>query len=399
MNNPALNYNNDTASLFQSAMAEAGIFTDIYLIADSQIHRFDVEGDRRGSKNGWYILFDGGNPAGSFGSWKLGTNETWSLKNYKEFTPQEKAEYAKQMAQAKEEVRKAQAAKHKEARGEAEKNWSNAAKEIGNHQYLQDKAVRAYRIRSDGNNLLIPLRDSAGILHSIQTISPQGKKLFLSGGAVNGNYFSIGKPNGKMIVAEGYSTAASIHESTGHAVAVTFNAGNLEPVAKALRTKYPDIEIIIAGDNDTQTEGNPGKSRATEAAKAVNGKIIIPEFINIESNPTDFNDLARLEGLERVKELIDSALDVSVLAVDEWPDPEPVYHSLRPVEKLPLSIIPEPLQAWIEDTCHRMQCPIDFVATASIVMAGSVIGAGCGVKPKRQDDWLVIPNLPLFLRS
>ena len=85
--------------------------------------------------------------------------------------------------------------------------------------------------------------------------------------------------------------------------------------------------------------------------------------------------------------------DVSVLSVDEWPDPEPVYHSLRPVEKLPLSIIPEPLQAWIEDTCHRMQCPIDFVATASIVMAGSVIGAGCGVKPKRQDDWLVIPNL------
>ena len=85
--------------------------------------------------------------------------------------------------------------------------------------------------------------------------------------------------------------------------------------------------------------------------------------------------------------------DLSVLSVVEWPDPTPVQHSLRPVEALPLSIIPEPFQAWIEDTSHRMQCPLDFVATASIVMAGSVIGAGCGVKPKRFDDWVVIPNL------
>jgi len=85
--------------------------------------------------------------------------------------------------------------------------------------------------------------------------------------------------------------------------------------------------------------------------------------------------------------------ELSVMSVDDWRDPAPVQHSLRPVESLPLSIIPGPLQAWIEDTSHRMQCPFDFVATAAIVMAGSVIGAGCGIKPKRQDDWLVIPNL------
>jgi len=84
---------------------------------------------------------------------------------------------------------------------------------------------------------------------------------------------------------------------------------------------------------------------------------------------------------------------LSVLSVVEWPDPTPVQHLLRPVEALPLSIIPEPLRGWVEDTCHRMQCPLDFVATASVVMAGSVIGAGCGVKPKRLDDWVVIPNL------
>ena len=96
--------------------------------------------------------------------------------------------------------------------------------------------------------------------------------------------------------------------------------------------------------------------------------------------------------LKQAQNKVDKFIENDV-SVEEWPDPTPVKHALRPVETLPLSIIPEPLQAWIEDTCHRMQCPLDFVATASVVMAGSVIGAGCGIKPKRQDDWLVIPNL------
>ena len=391
MSSAALNLSSDPVSEFHQAMADAGILSDEVPIADGQLHRFKADGDKTGSKNGWYILFNDGNPAGSFGSWKYGVNETWSLKNYKDFTPQQKAEYAKQMAQAKTEREKAQAVAHKEARSAALRLWSEASPETGNHKYLQDKGVQAYKIRSNGADLLIPLRDSGGTLHSIQTIDEHGKKLFLSGGAIRGHYFGIGKPNGKMVIAEGYSTAASIYESTGLAVAVAFNSGNLTQVAKALRGKYPDIEIIIAGDNDTQTEGNPGKSKATEAAKAVNGRLVIPEFKDKSNGATDFNDLHLLEGLESVKEQINN--DMSVLSVDEWPDPESVHHSLRPVEALPLSIIPEPLRGWVEDTCYRMQCPLDFVATASIVMAGSVIGAGCGVKPKRLDDWVVIPNL------
>ena len=56
-------------------------------------------------------------------------------------------------------------------------------------------------------------------------------------------------------------------------------------------------------------------------------------------------------------------------------------------------MIPEPFRACLADIAHRMQCPIDFVAAASIVMASILIGAGCSIKPKRYDDWLVIPNL------
>jgi len=381
----------DISVKFQEAIINAGISTDDIPIADGHIHRLKVEGDKNGKTSAGYVLHGDNNPAGSFWSFKLGIKEKWSLKNYKDFTPQERAEYAKRMAEAEQERKKVQALTHKEARAEANSLWSKAKPETGDHKYLRDKGVKAYNIRSDGFRLLIPVKDKNGMLHGLQRIDPTGNKRFIEGTNKKGNYFSIGKAKDTLVIAEGYSTGASIHEATGYGVAVAFDAGNLLPVAKALGEKFPDIEIIIAGDNDQWTEGNPGKRQATEAAQAIKGKLVIPEFTNIESKPTDFNDLQQLEGLEVVKEQLKN--DVSVLSVDEWPDPTPVVHSLRPVELLPLKIIPEPLQAWVEDTCYRMQCPLDFVATASIVMASSVIGAGCGVKPKRMDDWIVIPNL------
>lgn len=97
----------------------------------------------------------------------------------------------------------------------------------------------------------------------------------------------------------------------------------------------------------------------------------------------------------------DSTKHVSVLSVgstpisdkNNWPDPTSIGFQLMPVEPLPLSIIPEPYRARVADISHRMQCPPDIAATAMMVMTAAVIGAGCGIRPKRQDDWLIIPNL------
>ncbi len=91
----------------------------------------------------------------------------------------------------------------------------------------------------------------------------------MSGGKIRGCYFSIGKPDGRVLIAEGFATGASVHEATGDAVAVAFNAGNLKPVAKILRAKFPDAHITVCADNDTKTEGNPGLTKATEAAAAI----------------------------------------------------------------------------------------------------------------------------------
>jgi hypothetical protein len=76
-----------------------------------------------------------------------------------------------------------------------------------------------------------------------------------------------------------------------------------------------------------------------------------------------------------------------------WPKPEPIDMELLKVQPLPHEILPEPFRPWIEDVSHRMQCPPDFVASAVIVLCGSLIGTKCGINPKQNDDWLVVPNL------
>ena len=97
-------------------------------------------------------------------------------------------------------------------------------------------------------------------------------------------------------MCEGFATGASIHEATGGAVAVAFNAGNLSAVALALRVKYPGLTITIAADDDWHTSGNPGLTAAKQAAVDVGGKLAVPDFTGLVrgAKDTDFNDMARL---------------------------------------------------------------------------------------------------------
>ena len=76
--------------------------------------------------------------------------------------------------------------------------------------------------------LLVPVFDGAEII-SVQTIPPEGKKLFQLGSRKKGGYFTIGEPSDTIYICEGYATAATIHELTGGQVIVGFDAGNLPP--------------------------------------------------------------------------------------------------------------------------------------------------------------------------
>jgi len=157
-------------------------------------------------------------------------------------------------------------------------------------------------------SLVIPLRDVDGTLHSLQFIDAQGEKKFLPGGRVAGCFFALpDSGTDSLVICEGYATAASITDATGLPAVAAMNCGNLLAVATALRAQFPQRDIIIAGDNDQFTENNPGVAKATAAAKGIRARLAVPQFLDTATQPTDFNDLAKLEGISTVKAQIEKA--------------------------------------------------------------------------------------------
>lgn len=219
-----------------------------------------------------------------------------------ELTPDERKRYAQRMDALRRNHEAEQRQRQAEAAAASAARWV-AAVPAQDHPYLKAKNVRAHGIRLEaGHTLLVPVRDIQGRMHSLQSIAPDGTKMFMPGGRTKAGYHAIGKPSGRLVICEGYATGATVHEQTGHAVAVAFNAANLLPVAKALRAKLPCVTLVLGADDDWKTEGNPGLTAATEAAKAVGGLLAVPNFAGLMrgDKDTDFNDLHRLAGAVEV---------------------------------------------------------------------------------------------------
>ncbi len=263
-------------------------------------------------------------PAGAFGCNKRGIAENWCIKNANELTDIERAEFHAQMATAKATREKSDAEKHHAARIDAEKRIEAAKNKPvtpieqpdeydvppefcdNRHEYLIAKDVQNYGLLIEDENLLIPARDVNGKVWTLQTITPNGDKRFQAGGKKQGNFHLIGNEikdncfNQLIVLAEGYSTAATDYDALNkkYPVAVCFDSGNLEPVALALREKYPRLKILIAGDNDAFKENNAGKEKAQKAFYALTGgaSYVIPDFLGVTES--DIKERAALSMAE-----------------------------------------------------------------------------------------------------
>ena len=200
--------------------------------------------------------------------------------------------------------------------------WNSAVDpgEAFEHPYLTNKQVQPYSIRVKGDRLLVAARNISGNLTGVETIAPDGKKRWVKGSTKVASFHLIGMPSGTICIAEGYATAATIYAATGHAVAVAFDAGNLTPVAAALRKRFAANDLIVCADDDRATEGNPGITSATVAARAVNARLALPRWPSDvdRGNGTDFIDLRTQCGDDVVRECIDQArsLDDDALKYD-----------------------------------------------------------------------------------
>ncbi len=275
---------NDFMRQFTRAMEDSGLsIHNGEVVGDGALHRARAVGDRAGSLNLWYVLHLDDKPFGAFGSWKTGQSCTWTASRPETMTPAERGALAARIAEAKRARDAEQVKVQAEAAARAARLWRKSRPASNQHPYLARKCVQAYGIRLLGQSLLIPLRDVSGQLHSLQFIMPGGEKRFITGGRKRGCYYAIGRPVDALCIAEGYATAATIYEATGHATACAFDAGNLEPVARALRGKFPGLRLILCADNDQETENNPGVRYAESAARAVRGLLAVPTFEGVSA--------------------------------------------------------------------------------------------------------------------
>ena len=306
---------------FRDAIQAAGLTPPELIEADGKLRRFASNG-KRGDDAGWYLLFNDGIPAVCFGDWRTGFTQTWRADIGRTLTHAEEAAHRDKLATLRREREAVEVRRKAETQTKAAAIWQAATPAPDDHAYLTCKGIEAHGARLHQGKLVIPMR-ADGVLHSLQFIGVDGDKRFLTGGRVSGCYFSIGATKGAAAlgVAEGFATGATFHEATGYPVAVAFNAGNLLAVARTMREKFPDLPMIICADDDSQTEGNPGLTKATEAARSVSGLLAIPDFgANRPDKASDFNDMAAHCGLEAVERAIASVVGEYQPGGDDAPE-------------------------------------------------------------------------------
>lgn len=238
--------------------------------------------------------------------------------------PEAAARLAREHAQRQQAERLQTEAAQAQAATDAATRWDSAS-DTGQSPYLVRKGVQGHGVRYTPDGwLLVPLRDATGKLWNLQRIAPvkpaEGTdKLFLKGGRKSGLWHLVGAApagaNAVLLVAEGYATAATLHEATGHPVAVAFDVGNLVKVAKALHKLHPDALLVVCGDDDRDTEArtgvNGGRVGAERAAQAVGGLALYPK--GLPEAGSDFNDLHAHHGgpagLDAVRDIVQGGID------------------------------------------------------------------------------------------
>lgn len=290
----------DIIDRFRQVLAEAGLpaAPETNFICDGELHRFRVESDKKGSRNGWYVLHLDGVPAGAFGSWRAGIAENWCSKGQDQLTEAERRQLRERMEKARTARQSQLKQRHATAAHRARKLWKNAKPAAPDHPYLVKKQVQPFRARQIGPALVLDIRDIRGELSSLQFIQPDGSKKLLSGGAKQERFIPVTGASGiepeTVLICEGWATGATLAASMPDAlVLAAIDAGNLPAVAVATRQRWPACDLIVCGDDDRKTEGNPGATAARKAAELSAARVALPEWPKgCPVHLSDFNDLA-----------------------------------------------------------------------------------------------------------
>jgi phage/plasmid primase-like uncharacterized protein len=298
---------------FGDEVRAAGLVVKGSPVMDGRTHYVPVVGNKRGRKSGKYVGYLDGRPAGFLKNYKTGEERTWTATaSGRSMTAEERAadrariDEMRMKREAERTNREAVVARR------ALDLWKRAKPAAADHPYLARKDIGAHGIRQDrAGRLLVPMEDAEGRLWGVQTIAPNGTKLFAKGGRKQGLHAVLGelRPGAPILIAEGFATAATLHRATGLTVIAAFDSGNLAAVARAYRARDPAMPMIFAADNDHHLPRrepplpNVGRDKAMAAAAEVKGSVVLPRFDPADPG-TDWNDLAARDGRAAVRAAI-----------------------------------------------------------------------------------------------
>ena len=298
-------------------MQAQGLLVD-FLEITGEIIRVPVQAinskpDTGGQRSGYYVV----NRVGehmfcTYGNWKTGFEGKWSSIDTNSLSVVDKQALHKQMEQASAQAKEQRKLRQDEVAVEAQERM-NICHEATEHEYLTNKKVKSYGLKQLNGNLIVPVYSTTGEIRSLQSIDKKGNKRFKSASEIKGNVFLIGttfldlKDIEKLIIVEGYSTAASVYEATQIPVACVFSANFvLDAVIKL--SKLTGARFILALDND---ENGVGEKKAQECASAV-----LNCAVRLPSERGDYNDLYLKHGLDKVKaELMEHKLGIQKYAI------------------------------------------------------------------------------------
>jgi putative DNA primase/helicase len=291
---------------FREAMLSAGVQPPDEIILDGQLRRFRTD-PKKHDRSGWYVGHADGICTMIWGDWRQGIEQIIKATINRPYTVADEMAHVARVAAAK-AARDLERKKQNEAAASTvDKIWSEGASASPEHPYLKRKGIQPHgaKITGDGR-LMVPLFDSDGVLASLQYIDAEGGKLYHPGGSVGGKFCIIGTLDvpGVLYVAEGFATAATIHEVSGRPVIVAYSASNLVPVTGTLREIHGQAQdIVIVADNDAS---GVGQKYAEQACAKYGARMVMP---SIQGDANDYaqagHDLAGLLNPQADKTMLD----------------------------------------------------------------------------------------------
>lgn len=284
---------------FAEAIRRSGLDVPPEIILDGKLRRFRSTKSKKFDRSGWYVGHADGIPCITFGCWREDITQTVKADmGSKKWTPAEEMAHIARVAAAKKQ-RDAEIERDRSvAASTVETIWAGGAQATPDHPYLKRKGIEAHgaRVTGDGR-LMLPLFSPDGELCSLQYIDDshgQGEKRYHTGGQTGGMFWMLGTLDepGTLYIAEGFATAATIHQVTGRPCVVAYSAGSLVPVTGSLREQMPNQDLVIVADHD---ESGIGQKYAEQASAKHGARMVL---IPIKGDANDYqqagHDLASL---------------------------------------------------------------------------------------------------------